>query len=369
MAGEGMNLLPTTTGFLTRDNNRYIMHDWHDGHRRWQVTLVGETRWGQPHSAWSEADNSSFALSDNGRYFTTSVVQKHGVRVQRWFDGKPDGDCVVLSSRINPPQPGFYQLAIGNHGRILLQYYFEKHATPPDYLLVMDGRRIIARATLPARACILPGGAMAFDSYTNILYAIHMKANLIHFTRIAHIGPNYLQFPGNYILTENGAIYTPVGRALPPNPRHKISEHNRLRASYGLPTDWLVFSNNKEQHDIFSLSTHACWSLKCNAEQEGITVSANGRYVLMFKHDFFNSDKSEKQTNSFGYEKDAIWLYERPGILRAALCYNNSKFELPEGGRVFAESCYDWILSPDGRSVILKYQYMSIGGTAMLYHW
>ncbi|MHB9132166.1 MAG: hypothetical protein ACYDBB_13915 [Armatimonadota bacterium] len=376
MDGEGMDVLPTRAGFLTREGNDYLLHDWHDGHRRWRVNVNTGKGWGQPYSAWSAIDNPSFALSDDGRYFVTSTVEKHGIRVRRWHDGKPDGDCTVLASPGKPPKPGYYQLAIGSNGRICLEYFYGEGGAP-SYLLALDGRRVIARGQLPAQARLLPGGSLAYNETSHNLYAIWVKAGHFRFTSVARIAPGFVQCPGNYLLARDGAVYTPAGRKLPPTPRHKVDENDSWCMS-GLgylsrvwPTDRLVFSPGGNRHEIYSLSTQTHWSFTSSSGMKGVAASVDGRYVLLHGKGGIKDGPHDNQGALVG-GTDAIWLYERPGILRAALRFAADRivpFEGKDDPRRVGESCNNWLLSPDGRSVILKYQYMRIGGIAVLYRW
>jgi hypothetical protein len=104
---------------------------------------------------------------------------------------------------------------------------------------------------------------------------------------------------------------------------------------------------------------------------KGVSVSADGRYVLLQGKEGIKDGPDDNQgPNAEG--TDAIWLYERPGILRAALRFAANRsvpFEGEKDPRRVAETCNNWILSPAGKSVILTYQYLGIGGMAVLYRW
>ena len=262
-----MDLLPARAGFLTREGNDYLLHDWQDGHRLWRITVDTPGGWGQPDSAWSAVDNPSFALSDDGRYFAASTVETHGVRIRRWHNGKADGNSVVLASPEKPLKPGYYQLSIGNGGRIFFAYFYDGEKAPPGYLLVSNGRRVIARSKLPGQATLLPGSVFVVDSVREIVYAVQVNAGHIRCTRIARVNHyKCVQCPGNYLLAPDGAVYTPAGRKFPPTPRCALSEDDGFYM-YGLgymakvwPTDKIVFSHRANYHEVFSLSTRSHWS-------------------------------------------------------------------------------------------------------------
>lgn len=380
MDGMGMDLLPTSAGFLTREGDDYILHDWSDGHSRWRVSVPTEIGgWGQPHSGWDEINNSSFALSDDGRYFAASVVENDGVHIRRWHDGKIDGECLVLASTGKPPKPGYYALTIGNNSRIFLAYAYDTANTAPGHLLALDGHRIIAKGMLPGSARMLPGGEMTIDSARNVLYAVNVNNGRIRFTSIARKIPfTLIQCPGNYLLALDGAVYTPSGRVLPPSPAHSVDENDGWRLS-GLGyqskvwhTDQMVFSKGGTRHEVFSLANRTHWSFTSMPGMDGGTASADGRYVLLHGKGDITDGPRDNQKPPLASGTDAVWLYERPGTLRAALRYAAERvvpFEGADDPRRVGESCNNWLLSPDGRSVVLKYQYMGIGGTAVLYRW
>ena len=374
MGGQGMDLLPTSAGFLTKKGDDFLMHDWRDGHCRWQVSVIQHNEWGPP---WSEINNSSFALSDDGRYFTASTVEKHGVRVRRWRDGKIDGDCTILASQRKPPKPGYYELAIANNGRILLDYYYDERKTAPKYLLALDGHRVIASAKIPMQTHILPGGVMACDYTRKILYSIQVNTGHIRFSPIAHkFTENFVQCPGNYLLAFNGAVYTPAGRKLPPTPQHKINYYDQIvrsNRSNLIPwhTDQVVFSRAGNRHEVFCLSSQTHWTFTTKPGMDDGVASADGRFVLLHgKGDI--KDGPNDNPGILAQGTDAVWLYERPGTLRAALRFATGRdvhFMGEDDPRLVGESCGNWILSPDGHSVILKYQYLGLDGIALLYRW
>ena len=378
MAGEGMDIWSLPTGFFTRDGDTFIMRDWHTGRTRWRVTAVNKNGWGQPHSGWSQIDNSSFAISWDGRYFAAATVQRSGVRIRRWYNGKPTGNFLVLPSHGKPPKPAYYQLAVRDHGRIFLQYFYDKQSTQPERLLVIDGHRIVMNRKQPVRAMLLRGGALAYNAETGKLFGVRVAGKRIRFTRLAGgmTDYRYTQFPNNYVLSEHGAVYTPTGKILPASRWRKLDmQHLFRRSNNGWPTDWIVKSLENGRHTISSLATIARWTLQTRPHLMGVAVSADGRFVLLYQYEEPVKKNLERRPLSGSTlaspdsdRADSIWLYERPGILRAYLRYVPEESS-SDGDREFGYSCNGWILSPDGRSVILEYDYMGDGGEARLYRW
>lgn len=360
MDGENLDIFPTESGFMIPNNGRpFIMHSWKDGHILWKVNEdKGSGWWSIPGGAWENDNNSSFAVSESGEYLAVSTIEDDGIHVRCWKNGKRYNDFLVVTLNKKNRSPVLSRVAITEEGQCLLWYYFSGHDDEKK-LLIIKKNRIVAKCKLTKE--ILSGGVLAVDGYEyglkNNLYRIEIKDSQVIFKRISNKVLPCEKFPGNYLFSENGAVYNEKGLLHKPDSLYNIEANFKDKMINGWTTQWRIFQRKKNVFEIFSIVDKKKWYFSGKDNEDAVAVSANGKFVLTHEY-------GERPMNS----KDEIWLYEYPDIQRAVLRYDYEETVPFDGGRVVGQGCYNWILSPDGQSVILKYQYMGIGGTARLYH-
>lgn len=161
-------LFPCENGFLLHQSPRvFVLRDW-QGDVRWSFL----TKCPLPHVSCGPGHPPAsgwYGISPDGRTFAAVMLDGAGVRLQTWRDGMPTCD------RLLPELPSRWNL----HLLVLINgdvFVWSHRPLPPHPVVVVRGKRAIARGVLPGRnwmAVAPDGSAVAWKvkHYGDTFYA------------------------------------------------------------------------------------------------------------------------------------------------------------------------------------------------------
>ncbi|MHB9132657.1 MAG: hypothetical protein ACYDBB_16430 [Armatimonadota bacterium] len=385
-------LATSDAGFLLRDEDgAFCLRDWRKGKVRWRQ-MPASADWGTSLPDWSSAsrrsfnEQSTYALSRNGRFFATAVHQQKRLYVQIWCDGTLTGNTLLPADFCTGASETDYPLIISDRGRLFIMAYASQRgrsfSSPNAHhdILVLENGRILARGSFPFDLSNLDADqAIALSFVNNSVngYTVAIRQGQLSFTHRFHTA-HYVQLLDDGTLIDGtGRVYSATGKGTTANEWDLYGSTNSTHRAWVMQLKIKAFAERR----VFHPATGDAWTFTNPDTAKAIAylrqtpppiigrsyfqrsdVSSDGRYALdvtevpqpfpphliPYYQRFPWLQRLSPQGPGISYR-----IYECPGKLCAGLIMRAAPEYATQGYYGTPDSSFHAYLSPDGHSVLI----------------